>query len=77
MIGFELEDKFEYPSHSLIGAPGAFTTAQLQDLTRYALERHVQRGLQPPRLLHHAGHGGAARCHRGSKEFMNESTRGW
>ncbi len=25
MIGFELEDKFEYPSHPVIGAPGAFT----------------------------------------------------
>ena len=30
MIGFELEDKFEYPSNPVIGAPGAFTTEQLQ-----------------------------------------------
>lgn len=41
-VSFELEDKFEYPSHPAIGAPGAFTTAQLQQLTRYALERYVQ-----------------------------------
>ncbi len=42
MIGFELEDKFEYPSHPVIGAPGAFTTAQLQELVDYGLERHIQ-----------------------------------
>ncbi|MFB3828277.1 MAG: beta-N-acetylhexosaminidase [Bryobacteraceae bacterium] len=42
MIGFELEDKFEYPSHPVIGAPGAFTTAELQEITDYALERFIQ-----------------------------------
>jgi len=41
-ILFELEDKFEYPSHPVIGAPGAFTTAELQELTDYALERHIE-----------------------------------
>jgi len=41
-IAFELEDKFEYPSHPIIGAPGAFTTEQMQDLTRYALDRYIQ-----------------------------------
>jgi hypothetical protein len=41
-IGFELEDKFEYPSHPVIGAPGAFTTAQLQEIVDYGLERHIQ-----------------------------------
>jgi len=41
-IGFELEDKFEYPSHSIIGAPGAFTTAQLQEIVNYGLERFIQ-----------------------------------
>ena len=39
---FEIEDKFEYPSHPIIGAPGAFTTAELQTLVDYALERHIQ-----------------------------------
>src|SRR5689334_12172907 len=42
MIGFELEDKFEYPAHPVIGAPGAFTTRELQELVNYGLERHIQ-----------------------------------
>ncbi len=42
MIAFELEDKFEYPSHPVIGAPGAFTTEQLQELVDYGLERFIQ-----------------------------------
>ena len=41
-IGFELEDKFEYPSHPIIGVPGAFTTAQLQEIVNYGLERFIQ-----------------------------------
>lgn len=41
-VAFELEDKFEYPSHPIIGAPGAYTTAEMQELTRYALERNIQ-----------------------------------
>jgi len=42
MIAFELEDKFEYPSHPSIGAPGAFTSAQLQEIVDYGLARHIQ-----------------------------------
>jgi len=42
MIGFELEDKFEYPSHPMIGAPGAFTAKELQEIVDYALERYIQ-----------------------------------
>ena len=42
MIALEIEDKYEYPRHPVIGAPGAYTKAELQDLTRYALERHIQ-----------------------------------
>jgi len=41
-VCFELEDKFEYPSHPVIGAPGAFTTEQMRELTRYGLDRYVQ-----------------------------------
>jgi len=41
-VSFELEDKFEYPSHPAIGAPGAFTTAELQELVDFALARHIQ-----------------------------------
>jgi hypothetical protein len=42
MIGFELEDKFEYPSNPVIGAPGAFTAAELQEIVNYGLERYIQ-----------------------------------
>ena len=42
MIGFELEDKFEYPSNPIVGAPGAFTTAELQEVVNYGLERFIQ-----------------------------------
>ncbi len=41
-IGFELEDKFEYPTNPIIGAPGAFTTAELQEIVNYGLERFIQ-----------------------------------
>lgn len=42
MIGFELEDKFAYPSNPIIGAPGAFTPAELQEIVDYGLERFIQ-----------------------------------
>jgi len=41
-IAFEIEDKYEYPSHPVIGAPGAFTKAEMQELSAYALERFIQ-----------------------------------
>jgi len=41
-IGFELEDKFAYPSHPAIGAPGAFTPAELQEIVNYGLQRYIQ-----------------------------------
>jgi len=41
-ILFELEDKFAYPSHPIIGAPGAFTTEEMHDIVDYALERNIQ-----------------------------------
>ncbi len=42
MLVWEWEDKFEYPSHPEIGAPGAFTMEEMQELTRYARKYHVQ-----------------------------------
>jgi hypothetical protein len=41
-VAFEIEDKYEYPSHPVIGTPGAFTRAEMQDLTAYALARFIQ-----------------------------------
>ena len=41
-ISFEMEDKYEYPRHPVIGAPRAYTRAEMAELTRYALERYIQ-----------------------------------
>jgi predicted metal-dependent phosphotriesterase family hydrolase len=42
MLLWEWEDKFAYPSHPEIGAPGAFSMEEMQALTRYARQYHVQ-----------------------------------
>ncbi|HOF20848.1 MAG TPA: nitrilase-related carbon-nitrogen hydrolase [Bacteroidales bacterium] len=42
MLVWEWEDKFAYPSHPEIGAPGAFTMEEMQEFTRYARKYHVQ-----------------------------------
>jgi hypothetical protein len=41
-ILYEIEDKFAYPSHPVIGAPGAWTPEQMQEMVDYALGRHVE-----------------------------------
>jgi hypothetical protein len=42
MLIWEWEDKFAYPSHPEIGAPGAFTMQEMQEMTRYARQYHIQ-----------------------------------
>ena len=42
MVVWEWEDKLAYPSHPEIGAPGAFTIAEMQALTHYARQYHIQ-----------------------------------
>ncbi len=42
MLIWEWEDKFEYPSHPVIGAPGAFTMEEMQEMTRFAQKYHIQ-----------------------------------
>ncbi len=42
MLIWEWEDKFDYPSHPEIGAPGAFTMKEMQELTLYAKQFHIQ-----------------------------------
>jgi len=42
MLVWEWEDKFAYPSHPEIGAPGAFTMKEMQDFTKYAKKYHIQ-----------------------------------
>ncbi len=41
-IAFELEDKYEYPRHPVIGGPNALTKAEMEELTQYALDRYIQ-----------------------------------
>lgn len=42
MLVWEWEDKFAYPSHPEIGAPGAFTPEEIRGLTAYAKNYHIQ-----------------------------------
>jgi hexosaminidase len=42
ILVWEWEDKFAYPSHPEIGAPGAFTPKDIQGLTDYARMYHIQ-----------------------------------
>ena len=42
MLIWEWEDKFAYRSHPEIGAPGAFTMEEMQELTHYARKYHIQ-----------------------------------
>ena len=41
-VGWEIEDKFAYQRHPVIGAPGAFTKEQIQELVQYAKERYIE-----------------------------------
>ncbi len=42
MMIWEWEDKLAYPSHPEVGAPGAFTIQEMQEITGYAKKYHVQ-----------------------------------
>ncbi len=42
ILVWEWEDKLAYRRHPQIGAPGAFTIEQMQELTRYARQHHVE-----------------------------------
>jgi hexosaminidase len=42
VLVWEWEDKFAYEKYPMVGAPGAFTKSQMQDLQALALRHHVQ-----------------------------------
>lgn len=42
MVVWEWEDKMAYDHHPEIGAPGAFTVKEIQELTQYARDRHIE-----------------------------------
>ncbi len=54
MIGFEVEHTFAYPSNPVIGAPGAFTPAEVQEIVIPGLTDllRVLKDLQLPALYH-------------------------
>lgn len=41
-IAFDMEDKYQYPRHPVIGGPNAFTKKEMEELTQYALDRFIQ-----------------------------------
>lgn len=41
-VGWEIEDKFAYQKHPVIGAPGAFSADQMRELVGYARARHIE-----------------------------------
>ncbi len=41
-VAWEIEDKFAYRCHPEIGAPGAFTAEEVQELSAFALRRFVE-----------------------------------
>ena len=42
MLVWEWEDKFCYPTHPQVGAPGAFDLEQMQELNAYAKQHHIE-----------------------------------
>ncbi len=42
ILVWEWEDKFSYPSHPEVGAPGAFSMEEMREFTRYAQQYHIQ-----------------------------------
>ncbi|HTE23622.1 glycoside hydrolase family 20 zincin-like fold domain-containing protein, partial [Flavitalea sp.] len=41
-VAFEIYDKYEFPRHPVIGAPGAFTKSEMLELTAYAHDRFIE-----------------------------------
>jgi hexosaminidase len=41
-VAWEIEDKFAYQQHPIIGAPDAFTPDQMREITAHALQHHVE-----------------------------------
>ncbi len=41
-IGWQLEDRFAYERHPVIGIPGAFTKKQVREIDKYARERYIE-----------------------------------
>ena len=70
---WEWEDKFAYKSHPEVGAPGAFTTEQMQYFTRYARKYHIQ--LVP--LVQGLGHVSFILKHPQNKHLRELASDNW
>ncbi len=73
MLIWEWEDKFAYESHPEIGAPGAFTRQEMQELTRYAQKYHIQ--IVP--LVQGLGHVSFILKHPGNKHLREIASNNW
>jgi hypothetical protein len=73
MLIWEWEDKFAYQSHPEIGAPGAFTMEEMQELTRYAHKYHVQ--IVP--LVQGLGHVSFILKHPQNKHLREIASNNW
>lgn len=73
MLIWEWEDKFAYKSHPEIGAPGAFTMEEMQELTRYAHDYHIQ--IVP--LVQGLGHASYILKHQQNKHLREIASNNW
>ncbi len=73
MLIWEWEDKFAYQSHPEIGAPGAFTMEEMQELTRYAQKYHIQ--IVP--LVQGLGHVSFILKHPENKHLREIASNNW
>jgi hypothetical protein len=73
MLIWEWEDKFAYQSHPEVGAPGAFTMEEMQELTRYAHKYHVQ--IVP--LVQGLGHVSFILKHPQNKHLREIASNNW
>ena len=73
MLIWEWEDKFAYKSHPEIGAPGAFTMEEMQELTRYAHKYHIQ--IVP--LVQGLGHVSFILKHPENKHLREIASNNW
>ena len=73
MLIWEWEDKFAYTSHPEVGAPGAFTMEEMQELTRYARKYHVQ--IVP--LVQGLGHVSFILKHLENKHLREVTSNNW
>lgn len=73
MLIWEWEDKFAYKSHPEIGAPGAFTTQEMQEITRFAHKYHIQ--IVP--LIQGLGHVSFILKHQENKRLREIESNNW